>query len=124
MREEVRVTLIVVAVSSLVLTCPIFGFAAWFFYDATVTYPQQQQQAQIYEQFWYSGVEDWYEQWEAYAQQQGWSTQPPASIDDEDIFIQYLCAGLCSFTGIFFVAIAAALGFIVHRHKPPAQPMA
>lgn len=125
MRNEVRITCIVVAVSCLMLTCPMLGMGAWFFYDATVTYPQMHEQWRIYEALWYSGAEDWYEQWEAYARQQGWPITPPQRrIYDEDIVVQYIGAGLCSFVGILSFVLAAALIFVVRRKPTPPQPMA
>ncbi len=78
-----------------------FGMAGWFLFDGTITYPRQRQRGLAYERL---EEEDRLDEWEEYAEERGWSTDPPGEPKTEaEIYTQLILAAAIVPPALFFL---------------------
>lgn len=76
------------------------GLSLWFLYDATIGYPAQRERALAYKKL---DEEDRLEEWEAYAQEQGWPVGDPGKPKTAaDIYIQYTLSVVFAVPGLIY----------------------
>ena len=74
--------------------------ALWFFYDGAIAYPNQRVRALRYHEF---AENDQLESWEAFAVEQGWSTDDPGEPkSDYDIMFQFVIGALSISVGVVY----------------------
>jgi len=85
-------------------------FAGWCLFDGLVAYPAHNEKAQKFAQMQEQGQ---LEQWEAYAKEQGWSTEDPGEPKGQlSITTQFIMAGITLPIGLLF-----AVSFIRYRGR-------
>jgi len=122
---------------ALVFSCPLGGFAAWCYYDGTVTYPQQRERALAYQELKRSGDPYWEQQWAQRAAARGWPTQDPGKPTSRfAITTQFIMFGITGGLAALLLLLAAvSLGLFIRatlresadprpnlldrRHDPP-----
>ena len=83
------------------LTIFSIGGSLWFLYDGLVTYPQQRERALKYLEF---KEKDQFNEWKAYAVEQGWSIDDPGKPKEEiDFLKQYIMSGIVAPFGLLFL---------------------
>jgi len=79
---------------------PLFllGFALWFLYDGTITYPKQRERALVYQEL---EEEDRIDEWKEIAKKNGWPTKDPGKPKgDLDIKFQLVLAAVAAVPGL------------------------
>lgn len=79
------------------------GFALWFLYDGTITYPRQRERAQTYEKLMKEGRGS---EWAEVAGEHGWSTDDPGKPRSEvEIDAQLVYGAIAGVPGLFCVFV-------------------
>ncbi len=76
------------------------GFAAWFLYDGTITYPRQRERALKYKEL---RDADRLAEWRGVATERGWPSDPPGDPKSQaDIYSQLVLAAVVAVPGLLF----------------------
>ncbi|MEM6334466.1 MAG: hypothetical protein AAF823_14120 [Planctomycetota bacterium] len=91
-----------VAAMLVVASLPMMFFAAWFFYDGLVAYPQKQRRQLAYMEVQASHLpSDAREAWREMATEKGWPVEDPGPpLRDTEIVTQLIVGTLCAGVGV------------------------
>lgn len=86
-----------------IIALACLGFAAWFFYDGYVAYPEIQEIHREYERIQAEHPTDFNQRWAEYAESRGWETDLPERKEDWDIVTQFIFCGITLPIGLAFL---------------------
>lgn len=84
------------------------GLSGWSLYDGLVSYPQQRKEALLFQEYAKKGdTKEHREQWQEEAAKRGWQNtdNPGKPRDDNDIFGQFVMAGVTAPIGLCFLGL-------------------